>query len=156
MAVTSAGVLLYRRAPGLQVLVAHMGGPFWARKQEHAWSIPKGELDADEPPRAAALREFAEELGLPAPDIDYADLGTVRYASGKLLHVFAGEAPGFELDGFSPGTFELEWPPRSGRTAEFPEVDQVRWADVADARVLLVKGQLGALDALERHIAAHP
>ncbi|MBM7503858.1 NUDIX domain-containing protein [Agromyces aurantiacus] len=153
MPVTSAGVLLYRRAP-LQVLVAHMGGPFWARKREHAWSIPKGEMEPGEPPREAALREFAEELGLPAPDIDYADLGTVRYASGKLLHVFAGEAPGFELDGFEPGTFELEWPPRSGRTAEFPEVDEVRWADAADARTLLVKGQLGVLDALERHLAA--
>lgn len=154
MPVTSAGVLLYRRAPALQVLVAHMGGPFWARKQEHAWSIPKGELDADEPPRAAAMREFAEELGLTAPDVEYADLGTVRSASGKLLHVFAGEAPDFGLDGFAPGTFELEWPPRSGRTTEFPEVDEVRWADVADARVLLVKGQLGVLDALERHLAA--
>ena len=154
MPVTSAGVLLYRRAPALQVLVAHMGGPFWARKQEHAWSIPKGELDADEPPRAAAMREFSEELGLPAPVVEYADLGTVRYASGKVLHVFAGEAPDFGLDGFAPGTFELEWPPRSGRTAEFPEVDEVRWADVADARVLLVKGQLAVLDALERHLAA--
>ncbi|MCP2365987.1 putative NUDIX family NTP pyrophosphohydrolase [Agromyces flavus] len=153
MPVTSAGVLLYRRAPQFEVLVAHMGGPFWARKQEHAWSIPKGELDADEEPRAAALREFAEELGLPAPEVDYADLGTVRYASGKLLHVFAGEATDFELDGFAPGTFELEWPPRSGRTAEFPEVDDVRWAGLAEARTLLVKGQLGALDALERHLA---
>jgi predicted NUDIX family NTP pyrophosphohydrolase len=156
MAVTSAGVLLYRRAPAMQVLVGHMGGPFWARKQEHAWSIPKGELDGDEPPRAAAMREFSEELGLPAPEVQYADLGTVRYASGKLLHVFAGEAPDFVLDGFAPGTFELEWPPRSGRTAEFPEVDEVRWADVADARRLLVKGQLAVLDALERHLAARP
>jgi predicted NUDIX family NTP pyrophosphohydrolase len=154
MPVTSAGVLLYRRAPGLQVLVGHMGGPFWARKDEHAWSIPKGELDGDEEPRAAALREFAEELGLPAPDVDYADLGTVRYASGKLLHVFAGEAPDFSLDGFRPGTFALEWPPRSGRTAEFPELDEVRWAEVPEARSLLVKGQLGALVALERHLAA--
>ena len=153
MPVTSAGVLLYRRAPEPEVLIAHMGGPFWARRQEHAWSIPKGELDADEEPRAAALREFAEELGLPAPDIDYADLGAVRYASGKLLHVFAGEAPDFGLDGFAPGTFEMEWPPRSGRTAEFPEVDDVRWVGLAEARTLLVKGQLGALDALERHLA---
>jgi predicted NUDIX family NTP pyrophosphohydrolase len=153
MPVTSAGVLLYRRAPEPEVLIAHMGGPFWARRQEHAWSIPKGELDADEEPRAAALREFAEELGLPAPDIDYVDLGTVRYASGKLLHVFAGEAPDFGLDGFAPGTFEMEWPPRSGRTAEFPEVDDVRWTGLAQARTLLVKGQLGALDALERHLA---
>lgn len=154
MPVTSAGVLLFRRAPALEVLVAHMGGPFWARKQEHAWSIPKGELDPGEEPRTAALREFAEELGLPAPDVDYADLGTVRYASGKLLHVFAGEAPDFALDGFHPGTFELEWPPRSGRTTAFPEVDEVRWAALPEARTLLVKGQLGALDALERHLAA--
>ena len=153
MPVTSAGVLLFRRAPDLEVLVAHMGGPFWARKQEHAWSIPNGELDADEEPRAAALREFAEELGMPAPDVAYVDLGIVRYASGKLLHVFAGEAPDFGLGGFAPGTFELEWPPRSGRTAEFPEVDDLRWAGIDEARTLLVKGQLGALDALERHLA---
>jgi predicted NUDIX family NTP pyrophosphohydrolase len=151
--VTSAGVLLFRREPALQVFVAHMGGPFWAKKQEHAWSIPKGLLEPGEEPLPAALREFAEEIGVPAPSVDYVDLGTVRASSSKVLHVFAGEAPEFEVGELRPGTFEMEWPPRSGRTAEFPEVDEARWADAAEARTLLVKGQLAALDLLERHLA---
>jgi predicted NUDIX family NTP pyrophosphohydrolase len=146
MPVTSAGVLLYRRAPEPEVLIAHMGGPFWARKQEHAWSIPKGELDADEEPRAAALREFAEELGLPAPDIDYADLGAVRYASGKLLHVFAGEAPDFALYGFAPGTFEMEWPPRSGKRQSFPEIDRVDFFALETAKTKILAAQIPLLE----------
>lgn len=154
MPVTSAGILLFRRSPALQVFVAHMGGPFWAKRHEQAWSIPKGLLEGDESPRVAALREFTEEIGVPAPSVDYVDLGTVRASSGKVLHVFAGEAPDFEVAELRPGTFEMEWPPRSGRTAEFPEVDQARWAGVAEARTLLVKGQLAALDRLEAHLAA--
>lgn len=154
MPVTSAGVLLFRRTRALQVFVAHMGGPFWASRHEHAWSIPKGLLEPGEAPLAAALREFAEEIGVPAPSVDYVDLGTVRASSSKILHVFAGEAPGFEVDELRPGVFELEWPPRSGRIAEFPEIDDARWADAAEARTLLVKGQLAALDRLERHLAA--
>jgi predicted NUDIX family NTP pyrophosphohydrolase len=152
--VTSAGVLLFRRIPALQVFVAHMGGPFWAKRHEHAWSIPKGLLEPGEEPLPAALREFAEEIGTPAPSVDYVDLGTVRASSSKVLHVFAGEAPEFEVDELRPGMFEMEWPPRSGRTAEFPEVDEARWADAAEARTLLVKGQLAALDLLERHLAS--
>lgn len=153
MPVTSAGVLLFRRTPGLQVFVAHMGGPFWAKRHEQAWSMPKGLLEPGEEPLPAALREFAEEIGVPAPSVDWVDLGTVRASSGKVLHVFAGEAPGFEVAELRPGTFEMEWPPRSGRTAEFPEVDEARWADAAEARTLLVKGQLAALDRLEQHLA---
>jgi predicted NUDIX family NTP pyrophosphohydrolase len=152
--VTSAGLLLFRHAPALQVFVAHMGGPFWAKRHEHAWSMPKGLLEPGEEPLPAALREFAEEIGVPAPSVDWVDLGTVRASSGKVLHVFAGEAPGFEVGELRPGMFEMEWPPRSGRTAEFPEVDEARWADVAEARTLLVKGQVAALDRLEQHLAA--
>jgi predicted NUDIX family NTP pyrophosphohydrolase len=151
--VTSAGILLFRRPPVPQVFIAHMGGPFWAKRHEHAWSIPKGLLEPGESPLPAALREFTEEIGVPAPSVDYVDLGTVRASSGKVLHVFAGEAQGFEVVELRPGMFAMEWPPRSGRTAEFPEVDEARWADAAEARTLLVKGQLGALDALERHLA---
>ena len=154
MPVTSAGVLLFRRTPGLQVFVAHMGGPFWAKRHEQAWSMPKGLLEPGEDPLPAALREFAEEIGVPAPSVDWIELGTVRASSGKVLHVFAGEAPAFEVAELHPGMFEMEWPPRSGRTAEFPEVDEARWADVAEARTLLVKGQLAALDRLEQHLAA--
>ena len=126
-ALPSAGILLYRNADGVEVLIAHMGGPFWARKDERAWSIPKGELEPGENALPAAKREFAEELGIPAPDVHYRELGTFRYSSGKTVTVFAAEAPGFELDGFAPGTFELEWPPRSWRLQRFAEVDRVEW-----------------------------
>ncbi|MRX42197.1 NUDIX domain-containing protein [Agromyces kandeliae] len=145
----SAGVLLHRRTPGLEVFIAHMGGPFWAGRHERAWSMPKGIIDPGEDPRDAAFREFAEEVGVPAPDVDYVDLGTVRASAKKVLHVFAGEAPGFELDELRPGTFELEWPLRSGRTETFPEIDDARWVPVDEARALLVKGQVAALDRLE-------
>ncbi|GAA2041243.1 NUDIX domain-containing protein [Agromyces tropicus] len=154
MPVTSAGVLLYRRTPGLEVYVAHMGGPYWAGRTEHAWSMPKGLIEPGEQPRAAAFREFAEEIGAPVPVAppDAIDLGTVRASSSKVLHVFVAEAADWEPD-FRPGTFELEWPPRSGRTAVFPEVDEARWVPVDEARTLLVKGQVAALDRLERHLA---
>ncbi|MGR2753341.1 NUDIX domain-containing protein [Agromyces arachidis] len=153
MPVTSAGVLLFRRAPALQVFVAHMGGPFWARRHERAWSMPKGLLEPGEEPLAAALREFAEEIGVAAPSVDYVDLGTVRASSSKVLHVFAGEAPDFEVGELRPGTFEMEWPPRSGRIAEFPEVDDARWADAPEARTLLVAGQVEAIDRLSARLA---
>jgi predicted NUDIX family NTP pyrophosphohydrolase len=150
--VTSAGLLLWR-APATarsepEVFIAHMGGPFWARKQAGAWSIPKGEYVDDEEPLVAARREFAEEIGVPAPDVDYVELGAFRYSSGKVVQVFAGAAPGFEIETVMSNTFELEWPPRSGQRQSFPEVDEARWVPVADARELLVTGQRGALDAL--------
>lgn len=150
----SAGLLLYRRGEqGLEVFIAHMGGPFWARKDEHAWSIPKGEFAPPEEPLAAARREFREEIGVDAPDLDYVSLGDVRYSSGKVVTVFAAESD-LEVAEVVSETFELEWPPRSGRTQAFPEVDEARWVALADARAKLVAGQLPALDALERLAAS--
>ncbi|WP_298325705.1 NUDIX domain-containing protein [Haloactinopolyspora sp.] len=150
----SAGILVFRRTgPEVEVLLGHMGGPFWARKDAGAWSIPKGEIDADEPPRAAARREFTEELGLPVPDGELIELGTVRQSGGKKVDVWALEA---DLDPASvvPGTFEMIWPPGSGRRQEFPEIDRVAWFDLATAREKIVRGQRQALDLLEQRIAA--
>lgn len=149
----SAAVLLYRLAdPGPQVWIAHMGGPFWARKDEGAWSLPKGlveEDDADE--LAAARREFAEEMGSPSPDADYTALGDFR-TPGKTIVVFAAESDFGPIE-LASNTFELEWPPRSGRMQAFPEVDDAGWHPIAEARTKLTKGQRPILDALERLIA---
>lgn len=144
---TSAGILLFRRAPALEVLIAHMGGPFWAAKDERAWSIPKGEHDPDEDPLAAAKREFAEELGSPAPDVDYLDLGIARQSGGKTVRAFAAEA-NFDVATIVSNTFELEWPPRSGRLGTFPEVDRAAWSTIELARGKLVAGQVSFLDRL--------
>ena len=150
----SAGLVLYRRAGDeLEVLLGHMGGPFWARKDEHAWSIPKGEFAPPEEPLAAARREFREEIGVDAPDHDYVSLGDVRYSSGKVVTVFAAESD-LEVAEVVSETFDLEWPPRSGKIQAFPEVDDARWVSLEDARVKLVAGQLPALDALERLAAS--
>lgn len=154
MPVTSAGLLLYREGEHLEVFIAHMGGPYWARKREGAWSVPKGEYDAGEDPLAAARREFAEEIGVAAPDIHYAELGSFRYTSGKLIRVFAGAAADFTVDEVRSNTFEVEWPPRSGRRQSFPEIDDAAWITVTEARSLLVAGQRPALDALELRLAA--
>lgn len=147
----SAGILLHRPVVGggAEVFIAHMGGPFWARKDERAWTIPKGEAEGSGDLLAVAHREFAEEIGVPAPDGDYRELGNFRYSSGKIVTVFAAEAPGFEVDEVRSNTFELEWPPRSGRTQSFPEVDAARWVSTDEARRLLVAGQVAALDALD-------
>lgn len=149
----SGGLLLFRRDPdGLRLLIAHMGGPFWARKDERAWSVPKGECEPDEDPLAAARREFAEELGLPAPEGATRDLGEVRMKSGKRIHAWAVEG---ELDpeAVVPGTFAMEWPPRSGRTQEFPEVDRVAWVAPDTARAKLVQAQAAFVDRLEEALA---
>jgi predicted NUDIX family NTP pyrophosphohydrolase len=155
MAVRSAGILLWRRggdSSELEVFIAHMGGPFWAKKDAGAWSIPKGEYVDGEEPLAAALREFAEEIGVAAPALDYVDLGEFRQASGKVVRAFAAESD-FEIAELHSNTFSAEWPPRSGRIREFPEVDRVEWTSMADARIRLVQGQLGFLDALEQRLA---
>ncbi len=150
----AAGILLYRRAPGgLEVFIAHMGGPFWARKDARAWSIPKGEYTSPEEPFAAARREFREEIGVDAPDADYMPLGDVRYSSGKIVTVFAAESD-LEVTEVVSNTFEVEWPPRSGTMQSFPEIDDARWVPLDDARVKLVAAQLPALDALERLAAS--
>jgi predicted NUDIX family NTP pyrophosphohydrolase len=151
MPVRSAGILLWRRsAPaGLEILIGHMGGPFWSRKDAGAWSLPKGEYDETEPPLQAALREFTEELGvaLPLDPAELVELGEVRQPSGKRLTVWAGRG---ELDPGTvvPGTFRIEWPPRSGQQSEFPELDRVEWSTVDAARDRLVVGQRVFLDRL--------
>jgi predicted NUDIX family NTP pyrophosphohydrolase len=145
---TSAGVLLYRRSgSGLEVLIGHMGGPFWARKDDAAWSVPKGEYGAGEDAFAVALREFEEELGSPVPATDFVPLGEVRQAGGKVLTVWAAEG---DLDAAAAhsNTFTLEWPPRSGRLQEFPEIDRAAWVSVEEARTRLVRGQVPLLDQL--------
>lgn len=157
MVTTSAGILLYRREPDgtVSALVAHMGGPFWAHKDEGAWSIPKGEYDPQhESAQDAAAREFREELGVEPPAVDYIELGTFAYSSGKKVTVFCGDGTGFaasdaELAGLVFGEFDLEWPPRSGKRQRFPEVDRVAWLPLAQARPRLVAGQRPMLDDLE-------
>jgi predicted NUDIX family NTP pyrophosphohydrolase len=146
---TSAGLLLHRRGPdgGIEVLIGHMGGPFWARKDAGAWSIPKGEHGPDEEPRDVALREFAEELGAPAPVTDLVPLGEVRQSGGKRLTVWAAEGD-FDAAAAVSNTFSLEWPPRSGRVQEFPEIDRAAWTTLDEARVKLVQGQVPLLDRL--------
>jgi predicted NUDIX family NTP pyrophosphohydrolase len=145
---TSAGILLYRTEPEAHVLIAHMGGPFWSRKEAGAWSIPKGELEPGESAHDAALREFREELGVDPPAGPYDELGMFRVTSTKQLVVYAAEAPEFMASAFSFGQFELEWPPRSGRIKLFPEVDRAEWTPLDAARQRLVKGQHAVLDAL--------
>jgi predicted NUDIX family NTP pyrophosphohydrolase len=145
---TSAGVLLWRHAdPGVEVLIGHMGGPFWARKDDAAWSIPKGEHSPDEDPFAVALREFEEETGSPVPASDFVPLGSVRQSGGKVLTVWAAEGD-LDADATTSNTFELEWPPRSGRLQEFPEIDRTAWVPLDVARTKLVKGQVPLLDRL--------
>lgn len=148
MRILSAGILLYRYSDaGLQVWIAHMGGPFWARKDAGAWSIPKGEYLQDEDPLAAARREFAEEMGTPAPSADYTLLGSFRQSSGKTVTVFAAEAD-FRPERILSNTFPLEWPKGSGRIRDFPEVDDAGWFTLSEARTKLVRGQLPVLDSL--------
>jgi predicted NUDIX family NTP pyrophosphohydrolase len=152
----SAGILLYRLGGGrAEVLIAHMGGPYWAAKDEAAWSIPKGEFDPDEEGALdAARREFREELGVDPPEAPFAELGTFPYSSGKKVVVFVADGAGFEASGFVFGEFEMQWPPRSGRMQRFPEVDRAAWVAVDRAHALLVKGQRPALTALASHLAA--
>jgi predicted NUDIX family NTP pyrophosphohydrolase len=144
MAEHSAGLLLHRDG---EVFLAHMGGPFWARKQEHAWSVPKGLVEPGDDPLVTALREFEEEIGMPAPAVDYQPLIACRTSSGKDLTVFAG-VPESPVAFLSSNTFEIEWPPRSGRLQSFPEVDGAQWFPLEEARDAIVKGQWPVLDAV--------
>ena len=148
----SAGLLVFRRVgAGIEVLLGHMGGPFWARKDAGAWSIPKGEYDEDEPPQAAARREFAEELGMAPPDGPLIELGEVRQAGGKTVSAWAVEGDLDPAD-IVPGTFELEWPRGSGQMQEFPEVDRVAWLDLDSARAKVVSAQREILDRLRQRL----
>ena len=155
----SAGLLLYRRgrqddAIVLEVLLGHMGGPFWSRKDDGAWSIPKGEYGAGEDPFAAAKREFEEELGSAPPLAAYRDLGDVIQPGGKLVTAWAAEAD-FDAAGAVSNTFELEWPRGSGHMRSFPEIDRASWFTVEVARVKLVRGQRPLVDRLQ-HIVGNP
>ncbi|MEV0931804.1 NUDIX domain-containing protein [Streptomyces phaeochromogenes] len=144
----SAGLLLFRRTDqGIQVLLGHMGGPFFARRDAGAWTVPKGEYEPNEPAWDAARREFQEELGLPPPDGDPIPLGEVTQTNRKVVTVWAIEAD-LDVTTMVPGTFTMEWPRGSGRVQEFPELDRAEWLDLDRARALLVKAQTTFLDRL--------
>lgn len=147
----SAGILLYRvtvdESSPYQVLLVHPGGPVWARRDAGAWSVPKGEYAADEEPLAAARREFAEELGSPPPEGETHDLGEIRQKSGKLVRAWA-LAGDLDAAQITSNTFSMEWPPRSGRMREFPEVDRAQWFTLPDARVKINPAQVALLDRL--------
>lgn len=154
MAEHSAGILLFRRSGGeLEVLLGHMGGPFWRRKDGGAWSVPKGLLEPGEDHQTAARREFTEELGVPVPDGELVALGTEQQRAGKVVTLWAIEAD-LDVSAVQPGTFEMEWPPKSGRTQSFPEVDRAEWIGIEAGRAKLVDGQRAFLDRLIAAIEA--
>jgi predicted NUDIX family NTP pyrophosphohydrolase len=147
----SAGVLLYRFRNGrAEVLLVHPGGPFWQRKDEGAWSLPKGEFDESEEAEAAARREFAEETGL-ALDVALVPLTPVRQRSGKVVHPFAGEAD-IDVTTIRSNLFPMEWPPKSGKVQEFPEVDRGEWLDFETAARKIVDGQRPILEELQARL----
>ena len=151
--VDSSGLLLFRRSLDgvVEVLIGHMGGPFWANQQEHAWSVPKGLHDDGERDHlAVALREFEEEMGAPPTDGPSIDLGSVKSGS-KIITVFAREGD-FDAESAVSNTFELEWPRGSGQIQEFPEIDEAAWKNVAEARSLLTKAQGRFLERLMDHL----
>ncbi|HEY5668083.1 MAG TPA: NUDIX domain-containing protein [Candidatus Saccharimonadales bacterium] len=144
----SAGLLLYKKTPdGYQVLLGHPGGPFWARRDDGVWSIPKGEFTEGEEPLKAARREFREEMGSDAPEGPVMELDSAKMSSGKVVYSWALEA---DLDTmtFRSNSFKMEWPPKSGQEQEFPELDRVGWFTIAAARQKLVKGQVPLLERL--------
>ncbi len=150
MAKRSAGILLHRSgADGREVLLVHPGGPFWAKRDDGAWSIPKGEYTDDEDPQAAARREFEEELGTALPgDAELRDLGEVKQKNGKVVVAYAAEGD-LDASAAHSNTFEMEWPPRSGRQQEFPEIDRAEWFALARAREKLLPAQAAFVDRLE-------
>jgi predicted NUDIX family NTP pyrophosphohydrolase len=148
MAKRSAGILMYRgKGSALELLLAHPGGPFWAKKDQGAWSIPKGEHGEDEAPLACAIREFEEELGGPPPKAEYLDLGEIVQAGRKAIAAFAVEGD-FDPDGVKSNRFEMEWPPRSGRKQSFPEIDRAEWFGLDAAREKINPGQAPFIDRL--------
>jgi len=154
MPTTTAGLLLFRRRDaGIEVFLVHPGGPFWAKKDDGAWSLPKGLLDSGEEPLAAARREFREETGRDVPAGEAWPLPPLRQGRGKVLHAWALEG---DVEGgpVTSNTFEMEWPPRSGRRASFPEVDRTEWFDLERARQKILPGQRPLLDDLARLLGA--
>jgi predicted NUDIX family NTP pyrophosphohydrolase len=153
VAAHSAGILLHRtRANRLEVLLVHPGGPFWTRRDEGAWSIPKGEYETSEDPLLAARREFEEELGTAPPDGPTIDLGEIRQRAGKVVRAWAIEGD-IDVAAVKSNTFELEWPPRSGRTIDVPEVDRAEWFTIEDAGKKINPAQV---ELLERLAGAQP
>jgi predicted NUDIX family NTP pyrophosphohydrolase len=144
----SAGIVLFRRSDtGPQVLLGHMGGPFWRRRDAGAWTIPKGGYDEGEDAVEAARREYAEEIGHPVPDGELIDLGMVLQANGKIVTAWAVEGD-LEPDDARSNTFELEWPPGSGRRETYPELDRVAWFTLAEAKAKVVSAQAELFDRL--------
>lgn len=152
----SAGILLFRRSgEEPEFLLVHPGGPFWVKKDLGAWSIPKGQIESEEEPRACAIRELEEELG-PAPELDpeqLIELGSIRQRAGKVVTAWAAEAD-FDPATLASNTFAMEWPPRSGTQQEFPEVDRAEWFDLATAREKILPAQAELLDRLLERIGA--
>jgi predicted NUDIX family NTP pyrophosphohydrolase len=156
VAKTSAGILLFRcgEGGGIELLLVHPGGPFWAKKEGGAWSVPKGEYEEGEEPLACALRELAEELGPAAPDLggeELIELGEIRQKSGKVVTCWAAEAE-FDPALVDSNLFEMEWPPRSGRRQQFPEVDRAEWFDPDAARAKINPAQAELIDRLLGHL----
>jgi predicted NUDIX family NTP pyrophosphohydrolase len=148
----SAGLLMFRRGPaGVEVLLAHPGGPFFAKKDAGAWSVPKGEVDPGEDPLACARREFNEETGLTPPLDHFAALGTIKQRGGKTVEAWAFEGD-CDPATLTSNTFELEWPPRSGRLQSFPEVDRLQFFSLADACDKINRAQIEFLERLEQHL----
>ena len=145
---TSAGLLVFRRTAGIEVLLGHMGGPFWARKDAGAWTIPKGEPAPGEDPYATALREFAEEIGVPAPSSEPVPLGDVKQSGGKVVTAWALEGD-LDVSAIASNLVEIAWPPRSGRTLLVPELDRAGWFAPDEARRLVISAQAAFVDRLE-------
>ena len=159
MAKQSAGLLLYKTTnKGLEVLLVHPGGPFWAKKDKGSWSIPKGEFAEDEKPLVAARREFAEELGVAAPEGDLLELGTAKQSSGKVVHAWAIKTD-LDIRTIRSNMFDMEWPPKSGKMEQFPEVDRADWFLLDAALQKVVKGQVPLLERLAEqlgHVVMEP
>ncbi len=158
----SAGIVLYRKRGNIvEVLVGHAGGPFWGKKDAGAWSIPKGEFEADEEPLHAARREFEEELGIPAPEGELVDLGQIKRKDGKVIYVWALEGDA-DPEKLTSNSFDLEWPPKSGQIQQFPEFDRAAWLPLTKAGPKLHKGQSEFLERLaeklgiDMHAASKP